>query len=301
MEWGEPRAPRSKEALKHGLGSGNKGVALRAFGGYPPRVHSRHLALALLLVACGSAARPASAPVENAAPAPAPIADPLVAAPAAVVASPPEKRLEWPSSILDPRPRVERGRDELVTEAKQLEALLAATPRESADRSDLLGRRADTLEHWARAEGTKESYERAAEGLEKFIAESVKAPRRDEALYALTLVYHVLERPDQVRRTAYALLKEHPASRWVHYAYFEFGELFARAAVSEPDRWQMAALAYERAAASTAAADAAMTAESLVRAIEAYQAAGNTAKTGELRKTLRVRFPERDSTKSAAP
>ncbi|NOU34950.1 MAG: hypothetical protein HOO96_44220 [Polyangiaceae bacterium] len=261
-------------------------------------MRSRLLPVALILVGCGSTARPASAPVEDAASAPA--AGPLVAAPAAVVASPPEKRLEWPSAILDPRPRVERGRDALVTEAKQLETLLAATPRESADRSDLLGRRAETLEHWARAEGTRESYERAAEGLEKFIAESAKAPRRDEALYALTLVYDVLERPDQLRRTAYTLLKEYPTSRWVHYAYFEFGELFARAAVTEPDRWQMAALAYEHAAASTAAADAAMAAESLVRAIEAYQAAGNAAKAGELRKTLRVRFPERDSTKSAA-
>ncbi len=217
-----------------------------------------------------------------------------------MVAAPPQKRLDWPSAIRDPRPRIDQGRDELAQEAKRLDALLETTPRESADRSDLLGRHAETLERLARTDGTKESYEQAARGLEKFIAESIKAPGRDEAMYALALVYDVLDRPDEVRRIAYALIQQYPASRWVHYAYFAFAELFARAAVTEPDRWQMAALTYERAAASSAAADAPMTAESLVRAIEAYQTAGNAARAGELRKRLRARFPKLDRTKSAA-
>lgn len=227
--------------------------------------------------------------MEAAAPTPTPVAAPVASAPTPPPTAPPEKRLEWPSGVRDPRPYAQRTQAELTAELAKLDARMADRPSDGTERTELAGERAEVLEQRARLEGTKETYQQAAEALEKFVAESPKAPRRDEAMYALTLVYDVLDQPDRERRIALELIKEYPSSRWVHYAYFSFAELFSRAAIEAPERWQMARVAYERAMQSR---DEPLAAESMLRMAEAHRAMGDVDQARKVVRQLRARFPK---------
>jgi tetratricopeptide (TPR) repeat protein len=228
--------------------------------------------------------------VEAPTPTPTPVTAPVASAPAPTL--PPEKRLEWPTGVRDPRPYAQRSRADLASELAKVDTRMAGGPSDGTERTELAGQRAEILEQRARLEGTNEAYQQAADALEKFVADHPKAPRRDEALYALTLIYDVLDRLDLARRTAYTLIKDHPASRWVHYAYFEFGELFARSAAEAPDRWQLARVAYERAVQSR---DEPLAAESMLRMAEAHRAMGDVDQARKVVRQLRARFPKSEA------
>jgi TolA-binding protein len=84
------------------------------------------------------------------------------------------------------------------------------------------------------------------------------------------------------------LIKEYPQSRWVQYAYFGFGDLFAHEAKDDPQRWPMAEQAYKRASDS---ADAPLAAESLLRLSEVYRAMGDPDKANATLRQRNARYP----------
>ena len=66
----------------------------------------------------------------------------------------------------------------------------------------------------------------------------------DEAYYYLGLEHELAGDLINARRSYYELIKNAPASRFVPYAYFAFGEVFFHEAKSDPSKWDLAKQSY---------------------------------------------------------
>ena len=149
-------------------------------------------------------------------------------------------------------PRITHGghrpRAVLVTEVQGLETLYAATPPASPDRPLIARRLADTYAELARAaEGTsaaRSAHGSAAKYYEVLTTEYPQSARLDEAYYYAALEHEIAGDLTNARRSYYELIKRHPSSKLVAFAYFAFGEMFFAEAANDPAKDQLAQHAF---------------------------------------------------------
>jgi tetratricopeptide (TPR) repeat protein len=177
--------------------------------------------------------------------------------------------LDLETLVRDPRKSRARPRVRalVVTELQGLETLFAATPQTSPDRLNIVRRLAEDyveLESAAESEATTLA-EEGSRSMHAVQAEQVRAAARKKAIdhYALlvaeyprdpqldTTLYHLgleheraNDRPN-ARKVYYDLIRTHPNSKLVAFAYLAFGELFFREAEDDPSKNDLAAQAYE--------------------------------------------------------
>ena len=196
-------------------------------------------ALFFLLMACGSS-EPAPQHVEIAQPLPSVSATPS-ATPTTTVALQVEPRDV--DDIRDLRRTRPRSPALVRTEVKALENLLAATAGNAPDRPILIRRIAESY-----AELRKQSEPGAGAKAIHHYSELVRTypsyAQIDEAYYYLGLEYELGGDLMNARKTYYELIRNAPASKYVPYAYFAFGEIFFREAKSDPTKLDLAKQAY---------------------------------------------------------
>ena len=131
----------------------------------------------------------------------------------------------------------------LRTETKALESLLAQTATTATDRPALLRRLAESY-----SDLRKQSEPGASAKAIQYYSDLVNAypsyPQIDEVYYYLGLEYELAGELNDARKTYYELIKKEPASKYVPYAYFAFGEIFFHEAKSDPSKWDFAKQAY---------------------------------------------------------
>jgi hypothetical protein len=96
---------------------------------------------------------------------------------------------------------------------------------------------------------TSEAHE--AEALTLYTAAAKgKGPSADEAKYRLALTFECQGNFKEERRLLFDIVSNAPKSRLVPYAYFAFGELFAKEAATDPTKLPLAIQAFDQAAKS---------------------------------------------------
>src|SRR5581483_1912821 len=131
----------------------------------------------------------------------------------------------------------------LRTETRGLENLLAATAANAPDRPALLRRLAENYVDLRKA-GEPGASAKAIQHYGDLVRTYPTYPLVDEAYYYLALEYELAGDLMNARRSFYELIKNSPASKYVPYAYFAFGEMFFREAKSDPSKWEFAKQAY---------------------------------------------------------
>lgn len=222
---------------------------------------------------------------KNAAPSPAPCppgtelqGNECVQAPAEMAAEPipPYTPVD---PIRDPRTRRagKRSAQLVSTELQALLALYEATPGTSPDRLLLAARTADVAAELAhisekhRAFAQKKAlffYEIvAAEGTSEMCARN-KSTCADEALYFMGLEIEMAGSMENARKAYFRLIKDHPSSKYVSYAYFAFGEFYYQRAKNEGQDFEQAEKVFEKV---VSLGESPMAPESLLRLAELAQ------------------------------
>jgi TolA-binding protein len=196
-------------------------------------------ALFFFLVACGSS-EPAPQHVEIAQPLPTVSTTPT-APPAQTVTMQVEPRDT--EDIRDLRHLRPRSPALLRTEVQALENLLSATALNSPDRPALLRRIAEDYTE-LRKTGEPGASAKAIHRYSELAKTYPTYAQIDEVFYYLALEYELAGDMTNARRNYFELIKNVPASKYVPYAYFAFGEMFYREAKSDPSKWDLAKQAY---------------------------------------------------------
>jgi len=141
----------------------------------------------------------------------------------------------------------------LVTEIQQLEALATATPDSQPDKPALLHRLAEDyveLETAAtkagRAPIAAQSQKQAMKDYDALIARFASYPSLDEVRYYDALEHERAGDLANARRIYLDLVAQHPTSKYVPYAYFAFGEMFAAEGASDRSKLDVALEAYKK-------------------------------------------------------
>lgn len=132
----------------------------------------------------------------------------------------------------------------LAAENQALSRLLEVTPASDPDRPRLLMRLAESFAEMAREEGAPASRARAAEHYA--LAAEARWSGADEARYYEGLEQQCLGDMDKARRAYFDIVLTHPASSFVPYAYFAFGELFRRDSDDDSSKIELARLSYNK-------------------------------------------------------
>ncbi len=171
------------------------------------------------------------------------------------------------AALRETRANVRRARQRplLVTELQHLETLLKQTPKNAADRPNLLHRLAETYAELAatcarevRDEEARGANDRSAQARKVLLAARKQAiahaatltrdhpthARLDEVLHGLAFDYELAGDLSNARSVYYDLIKRHPTSRLVPHAYLAFAELFAAEAAGDPSKLPLAEQAY---------------------------------------------------------
>jgi tetratricopeptide (TPR) repeat protein len=208
----------------------------------------------LLLVSTGAACEPSREPRAEPPPVPLVIG---TSPPVATNAPPPEApvapdeplvtRTTLAVAARDPRiphGTTHRARSVLMGELQALEAQYAGTAASNA-RVAMAKRLADRYAELARAsEGTAAARDAHKSAAKYYEAASAGDPKDDEAQYYAALEHELAGDRTNARRGYYEVVKNHPGSRLVAFAYFAFGEMFFAEADSDPSKLQLAEQAF---------------------------------------------------------
>jgi tetratricopeptide (TPR) repeat protein len=145
----------------------------------------------------------------------------------------------------------------LVTEIQQLEHLASATPDTQPDKVAMLRRLAEDyveLETAASAAGrapiVASAQKAAIKDYDALIQGYPAYPMIDEARYFDALEHESAGDLAGTRRLYLELIAQNPTSKYVPYAYFAFGEMFASEGARDPSRLDLALQAYQKAVAA---------------------------------------------------
>ncbi len=194
-------------------------------------------AIFAMLAACGSAS-PRPTTVEVAQPLPSVTAS-ASSQPVAMPVSPSRTDAADVRDLRNP-PRAQRL---VQNEALLLERLLAAMAASSPDRPSVLHRLAESYVE-LRKSGDASASTKAIARYAELASSSPSYAKIDEVTYYLGLEQELTRDFQNARRTYYELIKTYPSSRFVPYAYYAFGEMFADEAKGDPTKWMLAEQAY---------------------------------------------------------
>lgn len=174
-----------------------------------------------------------------------------------------------------------RARAMLTTEIAGIESLLSRTPKNAADRPQIIRRLAESyveLESAAFRDKTQAEVDRddakkagdaskaskkqsevdgskrvleiarkkAIEYYTSLKVDYANYPQLDEVLYYLAYEYEQGNENDDARKIYLELVKSRPNSKYVPNAYLAFGELFFNEAQGDPSKWALAEQAYKK-------------------------------------------------------
>jgi tetratricopeptide (TPR) repeat protein len=141
----------------------------------------------------------------------------------------------------------------LVTEIQQLETLASATPDSQPDKAQLLRRLAEDyveLETAATNAGRAPIVASAGKAAIKYYDALVLGfasyPSLDEVRYFDAIERERMGDLAGARRLYFDVIAHHPTSKYVAYAYFAFGEMFAAEGASDPSKLDLALQAYQK-------------------------------------------------------
>lgn len=199
--------------------------------------------------------------------------------------------------LRDPRKAGARARAPALVKAEHqlLAALMEHTPGTSPDWRPIVFRLGDTASELSRiSEADRKWAGEKAIFYYRLIASdetrSCAANERcaDEALYYIGLEWEAKDRMDEARKAYLELIRKHPQSRFVSYAYFGFGELFLAKAKKEGQDFELAVKTYEKA---VTLGDRTIAPEALLRLAEIASAQGDTQKSAEYVRRLQKDYP----------
>jgi TolA-binding protein len=188
----------------------------------------------------------------------------------------------------DPRPGP-RDAKLVATELRNLELLARSTPANDPNAPNLQRRIAE-----AHVELRKAGVEGSAPAIaayEKLLSSWPGAPKQDEILYDLGLEYEIGNDLMRARKALYELIKTAPTSPWVPYAYFAFGEQFARE--GDSSKYPLAQQAFLEAMKYPSPIQP----DAMWRLAQVEDAQGNTTKAQALYAKLRALHPASDAVK----
>jgi len=141
-----------------------------------------------------------------------------------------------------------RSQAVVVTELQGLEQILTTIPTTDPKHAVLLHRTADEYAELAHVTTTPavvtSSRKKEVAHLTTLINNFPSFARLDEARYYRGLAYERLGDLKNARSSYYDLIKHHPTSKLIPFAYFAFGELFFADARSDPSKWDLAKQAF---------------------------------------------------------
>jgi len=203
-----------------------------------------------VVVAPEGSARPYGPPPAEAA---GPVA-PVVAPVAEATPAPPPPAPDPPgpprASIRDPRRAASRALGLVQAEIAGLENLLRATPPTAPDAVQITRRLAEDNVELARIDPSlAATAEQQAIRYYKLIQATYPSyPQADEVGYFLGYELERAGDAASARRAYFEVIQKYPASRFVPYAYFAFGEMFLAEADQDPSRLELALQAFTKVA-----------------------------------------------------
>ncbi len=180
----------------------------------------------------------------------------------------------------------------MASELRALEALAAKTPA-SDPNAPLVQRRIAEAHVELRKLGS-EPGAGAIAAYEKLVTSWSGAPNLEEALYYLGLEYELAGDAMKARKAYYELIKRAPSSPWIPYAYFAFGEMFARDGKTDPTKLALASQAFSEA---VKYAGSPLLADTFWRLGQVEDAEGNAPKAQTWYAKLRATYPGSDAAK----
>ena len=200
----------------------------------------------------------------------------------------------------------QRGASLLKVEIQQLKALLELTPRDSPDRPHVLRRLAEVHAElaWAAPKGARSARTSAIQYYEMLHSDhrtfcaSPPSTRCDEVLYYIGLENELLGDMDKARRSYLSLVRDHPQSPLVPYAYFAFGEYFFMESKSDPSKLPLAEQVYEKV---LQYGDSPIAPEAMSRLAEIAEAQGDAAKAQKYRARGAMKIPSSAPVEEAPP
>lgn len=210
---------------------------------------------------------------------------PSTSAPSATPVAPPPVSNGLDVAARDPRPT---PRD-VTAVARDLIALQlrAATPGISSSEAESIDRKIAEGEVELRKRGA-EPGSKAIAAYEGYLSKWAQASDRDEVEYYLAIEYELTGDSMRARRALYELIKSSPQSPFVAFAYFGFGEMFAREGKGDPSKLALATQAYAEALKHQGP----IAADTMWRLGQLEDAQGNAAKAQSWYAKLRASFPD---------
>ncbi len=147
-----------------------------------------------------------------------------------------------------------RKRALLITEVQGLETLASVTPAQAPDRPVLLRRIAQDYSELETAAANEGATPLQSSARAKAIGTYVRLvndhpgyAQKDEVLFSLAHEYERGGDLSNARKAYYQLVTLAPHSRFVPFAYVDFGDIFFDEAQQDPEKWALASAAYRRA------------------------------------------------------
>jgi len=182
----------------------------------------------------------------------------------------------------------------LATEIQGLNSLLEVTPPNTPDRVFIERRLAEDLVELesARPARLEELRSQAIAHYRSIVTSHPSYPALDEVLYFLGLEYERDGDLAGARRAYFDLIQKAPASRYVPYAYFAFGEMFLSEATLDLSKLDFAKEAFAKAA---EARNGPLAAEALLRVGRIFETQGDSANAGKTYARIVRDYPESEA------